>query len=82
MEAIYCPGCNANEYHIDGKYFVCDYCNTRFLPPVTAKTSEISLSDDVQRLLDKCKSDPDKAWKYANLILDIDPDNQEALQYL
>jgi len=44
--------------------------------------SSIALDDDVARLLEKCKSDPRKARKYANLILDIDPDNEEALKYL
>ena len=44
--------------------------------------SSIALSDDVQRLLDKCKKEPLNAKRYANLILDIDPDNIEALNYL
>lgn len=44
--------------------------------------SSISLDDDVARLLEKCKSDPRKARKYANLILDIDPDNEDAWIYL
>lgn len=44
--------------------------------------SSIALDDDVARLLEKCKSDPRNAKKYANLILDIDPDNEDALKYL
>ena len=44
--------------------------------------SLIALDDDVERLLNKCKSDPKNARKYANLILDIDPDNEDALKYL
>jgi uncharacterized Zn finger protein (UPF0148 family) len=44
--------------------------------------STIALDDDVAKLLNKCKSDPRNARKYANLILDIDPDNEEALKYL
>lgn len=44
--------------------------------------STIALDDDVARLLEKCKTDPRNARKYANLILDIDPDNEEALKYL
>ena len=44
--------------------------------------SSIALDDDVEHLLQKCKSDPKKARKYANLILDIDPDNEEALKYI
>lgn len=42
----------------------------------------IALDDDVARLLEKCKTDSRNARKYANLILDIDPDNEEALMYL
>ena len=45
-------------------------------------TSGIGLSDDVQRLLEKCRTDRKNARKYANLILDIDPDNEEVLKYL
>lgn len=44
--------------------------------------SSIALDDDVTRLLEKCKSDPRNARKYANLLLDIDPDNEEALKFL
>ena len=44
-------------------------------------SSGIALSDDVERLLLKCKTDRKNARKYANLILDIDPDNKEALKY-
>ena len=45
-------------------------------------SSSIDLVDDVSRLLQKCKTDHRNARKYANLILDIDPDNKEALKYL
>ncbi len=46
------------------------------------KTSYIALDDDVQMLLIKCHNDPTQANKYANLILDIDPNNKEAIKYL
>ena len=45
-------------------------------------SSNIDLVDDVEQLLIKCRQDIKNAKKYANLILDIDPDNQEALKYL
>lgn len=45
-------------------------------------SSQISVSDDVERLLEKCRTDRKNARKYANLILDMDPDNEEALKYL
>ena len=44
--------------------------------------SSIALDDDISKLLLKCKTDPQNAKKYANLILDIDPDNLDALCYL
>ena len=45
-------------------------------------TSSIALDDDIARLLEKCRIEPRNAKKFANLILDIDPDNEEALKYL
>lgn len=44
--------------------------------------SAIALDDDVARLLEKCRTDPKRAKKYANLILDIDPDHEEAQRIL
>ncbi len=44
--------------------------------------SSIALDDDVARLLEKCRTDPRNARKYANLVLDIDPHNREAFKYL
>lgn len=55
-------------------------------PSISAKhngSSEgISLGNDIEVLLQKCRLNPRNARKYANLILDIDPDNEEALRYL
>lgn len=45
-------------------------------------SSSISLGSDIEMLLQKCRMNPKKAKKYANLILDIDPDNEDALKYL
>ena len=47
-----------------------------------AASSQIDLDDDISRLLQKCRTDRRNARKYANLILDIDPDNEEAQKYL
>lgn len=44
--------------------------------------SSIALDDDIACLLNKCKTEPKNARKYANLVLDINPDNEEALMYL
>lgn len=43
--------------------------------------SSIALDEDIEKLLKKCKTDPKNAKKYANLVLDIDPDNIEAKKY-
>ena len=48
---------------------------------VSCSTS-ISLDYDIEQLLNKCRANPRNARRYANLILDIDPDNQEALEFL
>ena len=46
------------------------------------KDSNIDLNSDVERLLDKCRTDPGNRRRYASLILDIDPTNAEAIQFL
>ena len=51
-------------------------------PAAAAARKGISLQSDIELLLDKCRRDPRNARKYANLILDIDPGNKDALQYL
>ncbi len=40
-------------------------------------TGGISLNSDIERLLQKCRTDPKNKRKYINLILDIDPDNTD-----
>ena len=40
-------------------------------------TGGISLNSDIERLLQKCKTDPKNKRKYINLILDIDPSNTD-----
>ena len=44
--------------------------------------TSISLDYDIEQLLNKCRTNPRNARRYANLVLDIDPDNQEALEFL
>ena len=44
--------------------------------------SQLCMYADIQALLEKCKSDPNNRRRYASLILDIDPTNQQANQYL
>lgn len=65
-------------------YRICQYCNTKYLimpEDVIRKGSSIALEDDIKMLLQKCKDDPANAYRYANLVLDLDPGNVEALRY-
>lgn len=56
--------------------------NTANVTKHISNSSGISLGSDIEMLLQKCRTNPRNARKYANLILDIDPDNKEALKYL
>lgn len=79
MKSFGCPNCGSTKYvDVDGKR-ICAYCGTRV---VNEKESHIKLDDDVEILLEKCRKDPKNAKKYANLILDIDPTNEEVKKYL
>ncbi|QUA51833.1 hypothetical protein [Aristaeella lactis] len=97
MRALICSSCGASRWKEDGEYRICLFCGTKFektsedkhriIPSIiqtVAKQTEstIAINEDVALLLQKCKSDPKNARKYANLVLDIDPSNQEAQKYL
>ena len=80
MTRIVCEACGANDWTEADTYRVCNFCGSKY--QLLRGESEIALDDDVQRLLQKCRTDPARAGKYANLILDIDPTNKEARKYL
>ncbi len=83
MIEIKCKNCGANELQeISGGFLKCPYCNTKYKADFKPKESVISVSDDVAVLLEKCRKNPRNARKFANLILDIDPDNEEVKKYL
>ncbi|MBR3581403.1 MAG: TFIIB-type zinc finger domain-containing protein [Lachnospiraceae bacterium] len=85
MKLINCKQCNGGEFYRDNGYMVCKYCNARYAiekEDLGIKESTIALNSDIAALLKKCRQEPKNARKYANLILDIDPDNDEALKYL
>ncbi len=84
MKRLLCEACGANNLSSENGYIICNYCGSRYLMKEESikTTSEISIGDDVAKLLAKCKSDSKNARKYANLILDIDPLNNEAKKYL
>ena len=85
MKALVCSRCGAHEWKEADGYRICAYCGTRFLLSEEERVrprSEIRLSSDIERLLKKCQDNPKNASKYANLILDLDPTNDEARRYL
>lgn len=85
MKFIFCERCGANELKKENGYMICDFCGSKFKiekDDIEMKASNISLGNDVESLLEKCKKDPRNAKRYANLILDIDPYNEEALKYI
>ena len=98
MKALICSSCGASRWKEEGEYRICLHCGTMFERTVEEKTrfkgpviqgitarqteSVIAINDDVARLLQKCRKEPNNARKYANLVLDIDPTNEEALKYL
>ena len=98
MKAIICTSCGASRWKEEGEYRICLHCGTTYeknnedkprsaFSAVHAQVAKqvnsvIALNEDVERLLQKCRNEPKNARKYANLILDIDPTNQEAQEYL
>lgn len=98
MKTLQCPNCGSDDLKSVDNYFVCRYCGSRILPSEeeqkilfknngsstehSAVNSGIGLENDIAGLLKKCEADPGHAKQYANLILDMDPCNEEALKYL
>lgn len=85
MKPIECARCGSGELFEEEGYAVCAYCRSRHaLQPGMNPQHEtvMDLLSDIQLLLQKCESDPANSRRYANLILDIDPTNQNAMKYL
>ena len=85
MRLIKCTQCGSDEFVRDNGFMICKYCGARFAvekEDLGVRQSSISLDSDIEALLKKCRTDPRNAKRYANLILDIDPDNEEAYRYL
>ena len=81
MKRVICPNCGADDFFMKDGYKVCSYCDAKF-EVETKKSVAVTLEDDIQELLQKCKLYPWNARKFANLILEIDPNNREAMKYL
>ena len=86
MKEEKCPNCGAMEFTYKGNVKICSFCDSKF--KITEDNdfnyvdSSIALDSDIAMLLSKCKTDSRNASVYANLILDIDPTNEEAYKYL
>ena len=92
MEAIVCKACGAGGLQVQNGRGICEYCGTVFILEKQEKKvlrntaapvgNGIALESDIDRLLRKCAEEPRNARRYASLILDMDPDNEQALRYL
>ena len=85
MKLISCTRCGSKDLDYEGGYIICAYCQSRFVEQSEDRPkvpTVVGLGSDVQTLLNKCESDPANRHRYASLILDIDPTNQEAIRYL
>lgn len=85
MKLVACTRCGSKELTQERGYVICVYCQSRFaIEPddVTRAGTTIGLASDIEALLQKCRDDPANRRRYASLILDIDPANEEAVKYL
>ncbi|TYL50034.1 hypothetical protein FXB39_10205 [Nocardioides sp. BGMRC 2183] len=85
MKLVRCTRCGSNDLFEQNGVAVCSYCRSRFIPQAddhAPPASVISVATDIDELLQRCVADPANRRRYANLILDLDPTNQSALQYL
>jgi len=85
MKVVQCSTCASRELTEKGGYLVCEYCQTQFSPEEDErpqKPSSIGVGSDIEALLEKCRQDPLNSSRYARLILDLDPTNEEAFGYL
>lgn len=85
MKFVDCPSCGSKELVEEDGIIVCVYCRSKYVPQaddVLPSATVIGIASDIQALLQKCREDSINRRRYANWILDIDPTNQEAKQYL
>lgn len=85
MKLVECTRCGSTELTEHDGHVICAYCQSRYVPQardVPVRETTIAIDSDIQGLLQKCKEDPLNCRRYASLILDIDPTNQQANQYL
>lgn len=86
MKVVDCRGCGSKELVREAGLLRCTYCQSTFVPesddvPRTAAIGT-GLAADIRALLDKCEQDPMNRRRYASLVLDLDPTNEEARRHL
>ena len=85
MRIIQCSSCGSSELNQFDGYAQCIYCQSRFVleaEDVPERASSIGVGSDIERLLEKCRTDPANRRRYASLVLDIDPTNAEAKWFM
>ena len=85
MKESVCKSCGSNDLFEKDGYYICKYCGTKYRiteDDKPLKESVIDLNNDVERLLQRCKEEPERARKCAERILEIDPNNAEAKKIL
>jgi hypothetical protein len=85
MRIIECTKCGSSELAQNEGFVQCVYCQSRFVleaAELLSPSSTIGVVSDIERLLERCRTDPANRRRYASLVLDIDPTNAEAIQFL
>ena len=84
MKQKVCPNCGGNEFRINGRQSICQFCESVFdlSTDEVRNDSSIAINDDVEALLEKCRKQPFMAKRLAHLILELDPNNKEIYKYL
>ena len=91
MKNIQCNKCKSVDFERINGVMKCIYCRTIYVADANAVTklfndnvanSVIEIDEDILRLLERIEKEPWNARKFANMILDIDPTNEEALRLL
>lgn len=85
MKTIECSRCGSRDLLEEDSLLICTFCRSHFsleFDEHPRKETVVDVLSDIQTLLDKCATDPTNSYRYASLILDIDPTNREVRKYL
>jgi len=91
LKNIECSKCKSVDFEKVNGTMKCVYCRTTYVANANAAknlfnthvaSSVIEIDEDILLLLNKIKAEPWNKTRYANMILDIDSTNEEALKIL